>query len=324
MELFVGNSPGNGKTIRVAIIGIGGLGGYFGTRLVNCYQTGRSAVFAFIQRGKHLIEIQARGLKYRTRDHEYTVIPDIATDNPTGAGLFDLVLFCVKSYDLAAAAASIQGNLHRDSVVLSTLNGVDAGKRLKTALPGLRVLSGCIYLSARIEKPGLVRQIGGVGNFFFGSEEDKPEPFRLWESFLKKAGIKAELVSDIRYRLWEKYIFVCPFATLTALYDRTIGQIMEEESHREQLLVLIDEIRDLARADGLNLPVKITETILERAVMIPPETTTSLQLDFRSGKKTEIDIFTGYVVTKGRELGVSVPLHDELAGKLGEKSGPKG
>lgn len=84
MELFVGNSPGNGKTIRVAIIGIGGIGGYFGTRLVNCYQTGRSAEFAFIQRGKHLIEIQARGLKYRTRDHEYTVIPDITTDTRPG------------------------------------------------------------------------------------------------------------------------------------------------------------------------------------------------------------------------------------------------
>ena len=305
--------------IRVAIIGVGGIGGYFGTRLLNRFQSDRKAEIVFIQRGKHLREIQHRGLRYHTRNHHYTVYPDMATDDPGRAGLFDLVLFCVKNYQLEPAAESIKANLHRNTVVISTLNGITGGERLKELLPENRVLPGCIYLSARIETPGLVRQVGGAGRFFFGPETGDASDYRPWESFFRQALIKAGLVSDIRYRLWEKFVFVSPFATLTARYDRTIGEIMADHGHKEMLLVLVEEIRELARAESISIPEEIRKNILNRAALIPPETTTSMQLDFRRGKHTEIDIFTEYVVNQGRKRGVAVPLHEEMAAHLRKK-----
>lgn len=304
---------------RVAIVGVGGIGGYFGTKLLNRYAADKKIDIIFIQRGKHLRKIQTNGLTYQTKNHEYTVVPDLAIDKPDKAGIFDLVLFCVKSRDLEQSALMIRKNLTRHSIVISTLNGVDMGKRLRAVLSVPRVLTGCIYISATIEKPGVVRQVGGVGPFFFGPETGEINNFIGVESFLKNAGIKAVLEENIPYRLWEKYLFVCPFASLTSLNDQTIGQIIGNEESRNLLFGLIDEIRKIARQEGVVFSDQIIRSIIERAELIPAETTTSMQIDFRYGKKGEIDIFTGYVVRKGKELGIPVPLHEEIYFQLSKK-----
>ncbi|MCK4942746.1 MAG: 2-dehydropantoate 2-reductase [Candidatus Aminicenantes bacterium] len=304
------------KLNRVAIVGIGGIGGYFGTKLLNRYAADKKIEIIFVQRGKHLRKIQANGLTYQTKNHEYTVVPDLAIDKPDKAGIFDLVLFCVKSPDLEQSALMIKKNLTRNSIVISTLNGMDMGKRLRAVLSVPRVLPGCIYISAQIEKPGIVRQAGGVGPFFFGPENNDFRNLLGVGSFLKNAGIKAVLEENIRYRLWEKYLFVCPFASLTSLNDQTIGQIIGNKMSKNLLFGLIDEIRKIARQEGVVFSDQIIRSIIERAELIPAETTTSMQVDFRSGKKGEIDVFTGYVVRKGKALGIPVPLHEKIYREL--------
>lgn len=304
---------------RVAIIGVGGIGGYFGTKLLSRYREDKEIEIVFVQRGEHLRTIQAKGLTYKTKNHEYTVVPDLITDNPVKAGIFDLVLFCVKSTDLEQSALRLEKNLTRHSIIISTLNGLDIGKRLRTVLSGPCILPGCIYISASIEKPGVVRQVGGVGQFFFGPENGDHRKFFEVESFLKNAGIKAVLEENIQYRLWEKYIFVCPFASLTSLNDQSIGQIIGNQTSKRLLFGLIDEIREIAASEGVVISDQIVRSIMKRAELIPAETTTSMQVDFRSGKKSEIDIFTGYVVRKGNELGIPVPLHEQIYTELLQK-----
>lgn len=304
---------------RVAIVGIGGIGGYFGTKLLNRYTADNKVEIVFIQRGKHLEKIQANGLVYKTKNHEYKVLPDLVTDNPNEAGILDLVFFCVKSGDLEQSALRLKKNLTRNSVIISALNGLDIGKRLRSLLSIPWILPGCIYISASIKKPGVVRQVGGVGHFYFGPENGDSSKFFEVESFLKNAGIKAVLEENIQYRLWEKYIFVCPFASLTSLNDQSIGQIIGSQTSKRLLFGLIDEIREIAACEGVVLSDQIIRSVMERAEMIPEETTTSMQVDFRSGKKSEIDIFTGYVVRKGKELGIATPLHEQIYNRLLEK-----
>ncbi len=304
--------------MRIAIIGLGGIGGYFGTKLLLRYEKDREHEIIFIQRGIHLEKIRTSGLRYLTKNNDHLVHPSIVTDDPSRAGLFDLVVLCIKNYDLEKALEAVSGNLKPGTVVLTVLNGMDIAERARNILPRTTVLPGCIYLSATMDRPGVVRQTGGVGNFFFGPETGPVEEFRWLEKLLSDSGIKAVLSGDINVRLWEKYIFVSSFATITTLYDRSIGQIINDPSTFKQAVCLMEEIRLLAARQGTTLDESIIDSSLKRAALIPPETRTSFQIDFTFGKRVEFDTFTGYVYQKGRELGIPFPCHEEMYHRLKE------
>jgi 2-dehydropantoate 2-reductase len=304
--------------MRIGIIGIGGIGGYFATRLIDRYQN-RDHQIVFIQRGAHLETIRRDGLRYLTKDHEYLARPVLATDRPQEAGLLDAAIICVKGYDLESAAGALHGNLDRHSLVLTTLNGVDITDRVRNVLPSATVLPGCIYMSAHVEHPGVVQQVGGVGNYFFGPTDGQCGPYQPVEDILKEAGIKAVLTGDIKSRLWEKYLFVCPFATITSARGVTIGKVMADPAMRAELVCLMKEIQTLAASDGVVLPDSALDDCLARAGKIPPETRTSMEVDFAAGRRTELNLFTGYVVEHGKKLGLNLSCHDELYAALLKK-----
>jgi 2-dehydropantoate 2-reductase len=304
---------------RIAIIGIGGIGGYFGTKLLTAYSSDEHHEIIFLQRGEHLKKIQEEGVRYITKNHDYRVFPYIASDNPSKVGDLDVVFFCVKSYDLEQAALSIRKNLNKDTVILTALNGVEIIYSLKKVLKLTHILPGAIYLSAHIAEPGLVRQVGGVGAFYFGPEDGHVEQYRFLEKLLTNAGIKAKLDNHITQRLWEKYIFVCPLASLTSLYDVPIGAVIKDKKSRDLLRGLIEEIRKIAEKKGIIMAEDTAEIVLEKAKIIPYNSRTSMQVDFQKRKKTEIDIFTSFVVKKGRELGIPVPLHERIYADILDK-----
>jgi 2-dehydropantoate 2-reductase len=307
------------KKRRIAVIGIGGIGGYFGTRLLLQYASDPDYEFMFIQRGEHLKKIREQGLKYITQHHEYKVFPNLAVDNPERTGLWDLVIFCVKSYDLEASAESIKPYLHPDAVVISTLNGTEIHVRLQKILPPVSILPGCIYISAQIDEPGVVRQIGGAGQFFFGAVNDSIQKYQDIEDILQEARIKAHLDENINKRIWEKYIFVCPLASLTTLYNEPIGVMGEDKEKQALLFGLIEEIKLITERLGISLSPDLKRSIKERIQQIPYHTKTSMLVDAAAGRRTEMDILTEYVVNKGRELGIPTPLHDDVYAKLLDK-----
>jgi 2-dehydropantoate 2-reductase len=307
--------------MRIAVVGVGGIGGYFTTRLLNRFNPEEPYEIICIQRGPHLKAIKNRGLIYITQHNKYAVHPTLSTDHAATAGKFDVCLFCVKSYDLEESARMIRQNLKRDSVVISTLNGINIDERLREVLKIKHILAGCIYLSATVVEPGVVRQTGGAGEFFFGSQNGRHDVYVKLEKVFRQARIKAVLSDNISQKIWEKYVFVSSFASLTSFYGQPIGWIIENQESRQRLKGLIQEIRGLAPHYGVILPVDTFASCLRRAELIPYETKTSMQVDVELGRKTELDIFCEFVVKAGKEHSVPTPFHGEvyleLKGKLG-------
>lgn len=306
--------------MKAAIIGIGGIGGYYGGKLAAKYADIAEHQIIFIARGEHLKAIQRHGLQLTTVEGDLTAVPALATDNPRDAGLFDLVLVCVKSYGLEEAARQIKDNLHAESVVIPLLNGVNIAERLKAILPKGRILGGCVYISARMESPGVVRQVGGSCQLIFGPDQAADmETYRPIEAFLRETGIKAELVGQIALPIWTKYIFIDPMAGLTSMLGKAFGTILENEGHRVMLAGLMQEVNTVARAQGVFLPNDIVQVTIAKAAAFPKETKTSLQLDFEKGNPAELDIFMGYMVAAGKKLGIPLPLHERVYTELLKK-----
>jgi 2-dehydropantoate 2-reductase len=303
--------------VKIAIIGIGGVGGYYGGKVAQKYGIIREHDVFFVARGEHLAEIKKNGLKVITQEEgEFIAMPTTATDNPKDLGLVDLVLFCVKTYDLETAAQQLIDNIHEKTVIVTLLNGVDNADRLRNIMPRGTVLNGCVYISSVIQSPGVIRQVGGSRQLIFGPENDDLEKYRYIEDLLRNADVRIELTADISVQVWTKYIFIGPLATIDSLLRKPLGAIIEDEQNKQMLRGLMEEVNLIARKRGIVLPENIIPVSLEKVSGFPYETKTSMQRDFESGRKTEIETFTGYIVKSGKELGVATPLHQEAYNKL--------
>jgi len=303
--------------MRIGIIGIGGVGGYYGGKLALKYSGRSKHEVIFFARGAHLEAIRRDELRLVTAEGEYIVRPMQATDNPGEMGPLDLAIFCTKSYGLEDAARAIAGNLSDDSVVLPLLNGVDITDRLRAVLPRGTVLYGGVFISSAIQGPGVVRQMGGTGQLFFGPADPADvEKFRPIEALLQGAGIKAELSADALLPLWTKYIFIGPMAGVTSLTGKPFGEVLADAADRALVEGLMKEIEAVARKKGVHFPPDIVQASLGKAAAFAPTTKTSMQLDYERGNRTELDIFTAYMVKAGKELGIPVPLHKKVYAEL--------
>jgi 2-dehydropantoate 2-reductase len=309
-----------GRTfVKIAVVGLGGVGGYFGGKIARKYAGSSEHRVVFVARGAHLAAIGSDGLLLKTVEGDFRVKPDLATDNLTEAGRCDLIFFSVKEYDLEATATTLIPLLHEKTVVLPVLNGVNIAERLRSILPRGVVLSGCVYISAFIEAPGIVRQAGGTCQLLFGPDDGQAEQYRPLETLLKEAGIKAELSAAIAVPLWTKYLFVSPMAGVTSLMGLCFGDVMADEKGRGMVRGLMAEIERLAAAKGIALPADSMDHGIATVERFPYATRSSLQLDYEKGRRTELELFIGYAVRAGRLLGVPMPLHDELYTALSRK-----
>ena len=303
--------------MRIGIIGIGGVGGYYGGKLALKYSGRSKHEVIFFARGAHLEAIRRDGLRLVTADGEFIVRPMQATDNPGEMGPLDLAIFCTKSYGLEDAARAVAANLSDDSVVLPLLNGVDITDRLRAVLPRGTVLYGGVFISSAIQGPGVVRQMGGTGQLFFGPADPADvEKFRPIEALLQGAGIKAELSADALLPLWTKYIFIGPMAGVTSLTGKPFGEVLADAADRALVEGMMKEIEAVARKKGVHFPPDIVQASLGKAAAFAPTTKTSMQLDYERGNRTELDIFTAYMVKAGKELGIPVPLHKKVYAEL--------
>jgi 2-dehydropantoate 2-reductase len=297
--------------MKIAIIGVGGVGGYFGGKLAAHYANKKDIKIIFIARGKHLEEIQNNGLKVITEQGTFIAKPDKAIDNPASCGIFDLIIFCVKSYDLEDSAKLFRNCVNEQSVAITVLNGVNNAERLKCVLPDVQILNGCVYISAFVKEPGMVCQVGGTCKFFFGSDTENKKYIKI-EQVLKDGGITAEYRKDIKEIVWEKYLFVSPLASATSFYQKTFGEIMEDAGSKNLLQGLLKETENIAKFQKVDLPNDIFQKSLDKIALFPYETKSSLQMDFERKKNTELDIFAGYIVKYAKEHGIDVPFHEKV------------
>ena len=307
--------------MKIAVVGVGGVGGYFGGRLAAHFQNNENVNVYFVARGKHLKEIQKNGLKIIQGKEQWVAHPFLSTDQPADIGKMDIIIFSTKTFGLEESVSQMQPCVGKGTVLLPLLNGVNSRDRIKAVLPDATVWDGLVYIIARLTKPGEVENKGNIQKLFFGKDGISNDKMKQFEKILKTAGIEATLSENMSKIIWEKYIFISSIATLTSYLDNTIGEIMADEKKTQLLDDLIEEIKSLAVAKRINIDSKVKENAMARFQSLPFEATSSMHSDFKNKRtKTELMALTGYVVEQAKVLKVEVPVYERMFGELKNKN----
>lgn len=291
--------------MRIAVMGTGGTGGYFGGLLARAGEE-----VTFIARGAHLEAIRKNGLTVKSALAGDFNIPATATDNPDEIGPVDFVLFCVKAYDNPVAADLIRPLIGPQTLVLSVQNGID-NEQLIGKVIGPEHIVGCIsYVSSTIESPGVIAQTAGPGKIIFGEMAGgKSQRTETLKDTLQKAGIAAELHPDIQTALWQKFMAICGVNGVTALTRLPMGEIMACEETRNLLKGTMEEVEAVARAKAANLPDRCVQQSMNFFGSLEPSMRGSMYYDLAASRRLELDVLNGMVFRLGRELGVPTPFN---------------
>lgn len=305
---------------KIVIVGLGGVGGYFGGLLAKQFYENENIEISFVARGSHLQYIKSHGLKIIMGQDTWTVHPNIATDNASEIGTADLIVLCTKSYDLESTIPQLLPTINKDTIVLPLLNGVDSKDKIKNILPDNLVLDGCVYIVSRLIQDGIVENSGNIQKLFFGFNNWEDDRLLFFEDLFKRAGIDATLSQNISTIIWEKFIFLSPIATATSYFDQCIGDIISNPEKLAKLKILIEEVKRLAIAKQIHLDDDINEKTLQKLKALPYHATSSMHSDFKNNKpKTELQSLTAYVIDEGRKYNIETPMYGMMYSILSEK-----
>src|ERR1700733_2548106 len=303
--------------MRIAVMAAGALGGYFGARLV---QGGHEV--AFVARGRQLEALRAHGLRVDSPLGDVH-LPDIeVTDDPAGIGPVDLVLFTVKLWDTQEAAEAIKPLLRKETAVLSFQNSVVKDDILRQALGAEHIIGGVCYIAATIAEPGVIRHSGTLAKLVFGEYDGSASPrVRQFRDACTDAGIDAEISDRIEQAIWEKYVFLVGVSGTTSLARSAIGPIRRHPRSRAFLHDGMEEVVQVARAQGVLVPAGYADERLAFAAQLPPSMTSSMYHDLEHGNRLEVDWLSGDVVQRGTRLGVATPGNRAISDILSIYSG---
>jgi 2-dehydropantoate 2-reductase len=297
--------------MRIAVLGSGGIGGYYGVELL---RGGHDVVF--IARGAHLEAMQRSGLAIRTASGESTV-PVSAVADTRDAGPVDLVLFCVKAYDTGVAADALSPLLKPDTSVLTLQNGVDSAALISAVAGAGRVLAGAVYVALQIAAPGVIRHTGGDGRIVFGvpGGAATAQAERVAEAF-QRAGTPHVLSPDVDEVLWEKFLFITGVGAVTAMARSGIGPLMRSAEGRALVTASCAEVAAVGRCEGHLLRPDAVEPVVAQAGTLPLEWRSSMARDLAEGRRLEVEALSGAVVRRGRAHGIPTPVHQAIAACL--------
>ena len=294
--------------MRIAFMGSGGLGGYFGARLC-----ASDAEVHFIARGRHLAALRTEGL--RIEGPAPLHLPRVhATDDPSEVGVVDFVMISVKLWDTEAALQQIRPMVGPDTAIISFQNGVLKDQYLRAAYDEAHVMGGVGYVSTTIERPGVIRQTGPMQRLVFGEFDGSRS--KRGEALLAACiagGIHAELSDSILREIWQKYVFLVGLSGTTTTIRKPIGPIREHPVTRAFLLDVMREVVAVGRAHGVDLAEDYAEVRLKLADDVAYDMTSSMHHDLERGNPLEVRWLAGGVVELGRSQGIPTPLNRAIA-----------
>ena len=287
-------------------MGAGAVGGYFGGLLSRA-----GHAVTFIARGAHLAAMRAHGLVLETPRGRLAVDRARFVEHASEAGPCDVVLFAVKAYDIEAAAAPLKPLVEAGAAIVSVLNGVDHQDRISAVVGAGQVLGGLALVSGVITAPGVIRYTSPMSALRFGESDGSMSARAIaFRDACVAAGFNAEVVADIRTAQWTKFVGLATNAALTSLFRLPAGYIY----HDAEIIPLarrgFEEVAAVARAQGIALPADTAERALAMHQSFPKTMYASMYHDVAKGKPMELDSLSGYIVKKGRELGVPTPVHE--------------
>jgi 2-dehydropantoate 2-reductase len=291
--------------MRIAVFGSGAVGGYFGGRLA---QAGEDVIF--IARGEHLDAMLTHGLKVDSINGDFVVKPVQATDDPSKAGIADVILVGVKAWQVSEAAEAMRPMIGPETAVLPLQNGLEAPAHLAAVLGEEHALGGLCGLFCYVAGPGHIRH-GGTDPFIMFGEMDNRSSRRvelLREAFVR-AGVNTEVPADIQVAMWMKFMFITVWSGLGAMTRAPAGIWCSLPQTRQMAQQALQEILAVARRREIALPEDAVSATMTRYDGLAPASTASLQRDVMEGRPSELEEQIGAVVRFGKESGVETPVH---------------
>jgi 2-dehydropantoate 2-reductase len=294
-------------TMRIAILGAGAVGGYYGARLA---RAGHHVTF--IARGAHLAAIRERGLQIRSPMLGDFVVHARAEEDTKSVGPLDLVIVAVKAYDNATALPLVGPMLGPGTAILTLQNGVDSVSELAALYGEEPVIGGTTYIATALAAPGLIEQTGTHRRIVFGEVFGRlprlsDRVSRIHDA-LAGADVQSEAVEDGRTPIWEKFIFLATLAGFTGAARLPIGPVWADPEIRAQFLDGCREVERLARAEGVTVASDVIDRISEYVEKIPGTMRSSLLIDLSQGKRIEVEALLGSLVRRAARAGLDVPI----------------
>jgi 2-dehydropantoate 2-reductase len=290
--------------MKIAIMGSGGVGGYYGGLLAAAGQE-----VTFIARGAHLQAIRDKGLQIKSVHGDFAVSPAKATDRPAEIGSVDLVIIATKTYHTDEVAQAIKPLIGPDTVVVSLQNGIDAAERIGSAVGMEHIIGGATWLSAALEAPGRIGQYSQFRRIALGELDGRITPrAQAIASALATTPAVIELVPNIKQMLWTKFVFISAISALGGLTRVTIGEYRGVTEAREVLAEAMAEVAAVAKALGVSLDADIIAKTLTFIDASAPDIRPSMQRDLEAGRTSELESLIGVVVRLGRNHGVATPV----------------
>lgn len=295
------------KPFTIGILGIGGVGGYFGGLLSRKYAKSNNVNIVFLAKPNTAEIIKKSGLKVITDTDEFVTEPDDVVSNPEQSPQLDVLICCTKSYDTETALRYFKQCISPDTIILPLMNGVDSRDRIRFICPGCEVLDGCVYLVSEVLSPGIIRQKGEVHSLYFGHGVHHEKKLKLLENTMQNAGIDAHYSPIIDQIVWEKFIFISSVASATTFMDKTIGEIRDNPGDFEILMQLLDEAISVAISAGAKIPLDIAEKTVKKIAELPADASSSMHKDYQNNRPTEYKSLTEYIVVLGESFQADTP-----------------
>lgn len=291
---------------KIAVVGAGAVGGYFGGMLARA-----GAPVVMVGRPAFVEAVEKNGLHLDTVQFQETVRVQASADVQAVRGA-EIVLFCVKTTDNAAAARQLAPLLPPNAILLSMQNGVDNAEQIR-AVAGLAALSAVVYVAASVPQPGQIKHVGR-GDLVIGPRNAATE--RIADLFVR-AGVPCRISENIEGELWTKLIWNCALNAISALGNAKYGQIAASEDARRVVEAAVREVLAVAHAANVHLPGELDnpDAAIAGALKIATQMSGALSStgqDLQRGKRTEIDSLNGYISRRGAELGVPTPVNHAL------------
>ena len=308
------------QKIKIALLGLGGVGGYYGGKLAKKYEKNDEVEICFIARGEHLKAIREKGIHIITEKEDFYASPTFATNHPEEIGVCDYVIIATKSYDLKSSIEKLIPCIYEKTVIVPLLNGGNITEKVRKILPMNTVWSGLSYIVSRRTAPGEIRTSGSYHKMIFGCECMDDARLKMFENIMQKADIDAEWSTNVRESVWKKFYFISVTASLTSYFNVTFNELSKTEERREFALEFSREFLSVAEKEGIHFEKNALEDVVKRSQILPEGTTTSMHSDFQRGGKTEVETLTGEIVRLAHKHKLKVPLYEKVYESLKNKS----
>ena len=294
--------------MRIAVVGSGGVGGYFGGRLAES-----GADVTFLARGAHLEAMRARGLRIVSPKGDVHLPRVQAAGDTREIGPVDVVLFAVKLYDTDTALAALPPLVGADTIVVPLQNGVDSVARIAGSVGREHTGGGTCYVSAVIAEPGVIRHTA-MDHLIFGELDGSPSPrLEALQRACAAAGFRSTLSADVTVDIWTKFVRLSVMSGMTTVTRSPLGVICADPELFAMLKAAVAEALAVAHAKGVAVPPATVDEVAKAYAALPPQTKSSMLEDLERGRPLELPWLSGAVVRIGEEVGVATPIHRFIA-----------